>query len=93
MPFEPDERVPYPEDLVYIDAAEADTGVPRSIIRKWASRGRIRRYPGDGRSFGHGHFQRTRYDIVAVRELAATYEPMPQRAPKHRPGRAPSVAV
>lgn len=85
--------IPHVEDLVYIDRAEDETGVPRAIIRQWASRGRITRYPGDGRSFGSGHFQRTMYDLTEIRALAPTYRPAPQRAPERRPGRGRTAAA
>lgn len=74
--------IPYKEDLVYGQQAERATGVPLSVIRQWASRGRIARYPGDGRSFGQGHFQRTMYNLREIEALAATYRPTPQRAPR-----------
>jgi hypothetical protein len=85
--------IPYTEDLVYADQAEVETGVPRGVIRQWASRGRITRYPGDGRSFGNGHFQRTMYNLREIQALAPTYQPAPERAPRHRPGRGRTVAA
>lgn len=84
--------IPYPEDLVYGDRAERETGVPIAVIRQWASRGRIQRYPGDGRSFGKGHFQRTMYSLPEIRALAHTYRANPDKAPVHRPGRAARAA-
>ena len=74
--------IPYKEDLVYGAEAERATGVPIAVIRKWASRGRIAKYPGDGRSFGNGHFQRTMYSLPEIQALAPTYRPTPQRAPR-----------
>ena len=74
--------IPYKEDLVYGAEAARATGVPIAVIRQWASRGRITKYPGDGRSFGNGHFQRTMYNLREIQALAATYRPTPQRAPR-----------
>lgn len=79
------------DDLVFIHEAEEATGVPRNVIRNWASRGKIRRFPGNGRAHGLGHSNRTMYALPEVQELAATYTAMPQRAPK-RPRRAVSAA-
>ncbi|MFK8845432.1 hypothetical protein [Streptomyces sp. Ac-502] len=42
----------FPDDLVYAHDAERLTGVPQTVIRKWASRGRIQRFQGDGRPTG-----------------------------------------
>lgn len=72
----------YPDDLVFAHEAEAATGVPKTVIRQWASRGRIRRYEGDGRYSGQGHEYKTMYALPEIRERAAAYRPMPQRAPK-----------
>ncbi len=72
----------YPNDLVYVDEAERATGVPRATIRQWAARGKIQRYPGTGRPTGLGHAQRTMYALPEIRQQAANYRPMPQRAPK-----------
>lgn len=74
--------IPYPEDLVYGHEASAKTGVPEAVIRKWASRGRITKYPGDGRPSGKGHLYRTMYSLPEIRRRAATYQPTPQRAPR-----------
>ncbi|WP_030670643.1 hypothetical protein [Streptomyces rimosus] len=71
----------YPDDLVYAHEAERLTGVPMTVIRKWASRGRIQRFRGDGRPTGLGHAARTMYALPEIRALAATYRPTPQRAP------------
>lgn len=71
----------YPGDLVFVDEAERETGVPRATIRQWASRGKIRRYPGNGRPNGLGHMQRTMYALPEIRMQAVTYRPTPQRAP------------
>lgn len=72
----------YPEDLVYEHQATAETGVPGTVIRQWARRGKIRRFPGDGRLTGQGHEYKTMYALPEIRERARTYRPMPQRAPK-----------
>lgn len=72
----------YPRDLVFVDEAERATGVPRATIRQWAARGKIRRYPGNGRSNGLGHMQRTMYALPEIRVQAAAYRPTPQRTPK-----------
>lgn len=70
------------EDLVYVHEAEQQTGVPATVIRQWASRGRINRFPGNGRKHGRGHFHRTMYALPEIRELARGYKPTPQRAPR-----------
>ena len=75
-------------DLVFIHEAEAATGVPRNVIRGWASRQKIRRFPGDGRANGLGHSSRTMYALPEIEALAATYTAMPQRAPKQHGRRA-----
>lgn len=72
----------YPDQLVYESEATEATGVPGPTIRQWARRGRIRRFPGDGKANGHGHGQRTMYALPEIQALAATYRPMPQRAPR-----------
>lgn len=73
----------YPNDLVFAHEAEAATGVPKAVIRKWASRGKIRRYEGNHRQYaGQGHEYKTMYALPEVTALAATYRPTPQRAPK-----------
>ncbi|MFD5033633.1 hypothetical protein ACFWM0_24980 [Streptomyces sp. NPDC058405] len=72
----------YPNDLVYAHQAAAETGVPEQVIRQWASRGRIQRFQGDGKYSGHGHEYKTMYALPEIRERAAKYKPMPQRAPR-----------
>jgi hypothetical protein len=72
----------YPDDLVYEHEATAATGVPGPTIRKWASRGKIRRYEGDGQYSGQGHEYKTMYALPEIRQLAVNYRPMPQRAPR-----------
>lgn len=71
----------YPEDLVYGREAEQATGVPQTVIRQWAARGKIQRYPGNGRPNGHGHAQRTMYALPEIRQQARGYRAVPQRAP------------
>ncbi|MFD7185505.1 hypothetical protein ACFV90_36785 [Streptomyces sp. NPDC059904] len=73
----------YPDDLVYGHEASAATGVPEPVIRKWASRGKIRRYSGDARQYsGHGHEYKTMYALPEIRPLADRYKATPQRAPR-----------
>jgi len=67
------------EDLVFGHEASAETGVPETVIRKWASRGVIQRFPGDGRLTGNGHEYKTMYALPEIRERAARYRPTPQR--------------
>ncbi|AMW12864.1 hypothetical protein A4E84_27275 [Streptomyces qaidamensis] len=71
----------YPRDLVYAHEAEAQTGIPQSVIRKWASRGKIHSFPGDGRLSGNGHGYKTMYALPEIKELAKTYRP---RQPRDR---------
>ena len=72
----------YPDDLVYENEATEKTGVPGPVIRQWARRGKIRKFEGDGRLTGNGHEYKTMYALPEIQERAATYRPMPQRAPK-----------
>lgn len=72
----------YPEDLVFEHQATEATGVPGPVIRQWARRGKIRRYEGDGQYSGQGHEYKTMYALPEIEARAATYQPMPQRAPK-----------
>lgn len=67
------------EDLVFANEASAETGVPEAVIRKWASRGAIQRFAGNGRFTGNGHEYKTMYALPEVRERAARYKPTPQR--------------
>lgn len=70
----------YPDDLVFGHEASAATGVPEPVIRKWASRGMIRRFKGDPRQYsGQGHEYKTMYALPEVQERAANYR---QRHPK-----------
>ena len=64
-----------PEDLVYEHEATADTGVPGVVIRQWARRRKIHRFPGDGRPSGNGTLHRTMYSLPEIREAAANYQP------------------
>ena len=70
------------DDLVFAHEAEARTGVPAQVIRKWASRGRIQKFDGDGRPLGNGHLARTMYALPEIEQLARTYRPTPQRTPR-----------
>lgn len=72
----------YPDDLVYEHEATAATGVPGTVIRQWARRGKIQRFQGDGQLSGQGHEYKTMYALPEIEARAATYRPMPQRAPK-----------
>jgi len=72
----------YPDDLVYEHEAVAATGVPGQVIRQWARRGRIQRFQGNGQLTGQGHEYKTMYALPEIQKRAATYRPMPQRAPK-----------
>jgi len=72
----------YPHDLVYEHEAVAATGVPGQVIRQWARRGKIRRFQGNGQLTGQGHEYKTMYALPEIEQRAATYRPMPQRAPK-----------
>ncbi|MFJ5644056.1 hypothetical protein [Streptomyces sp. NPDC093223] len=72
----------YPEDLVFEHQATEATGIPGNVIRQWARRGKIRRFPGDGQLTGNGHEYKTMYALPEIQERAETYRPTPQRAPK-----------
>ena len=72
----------YPEDLVFEHEATEATGVPGTVIRQWARRGKIRRFQGDGHPTGNGHEYKTMYALPEIEARARTYRPMPQRAPK-----------
>lgn len=65
-----------PADLMTAAQIQAEWGVPEATVRKWASRGRIIRYPGRRRS------ERTMYARQHVAPLAAAWRPTPQRAPR-----------
>lgn len=72
----------YPEDLVFEHEATEATGVPGTVIRQWARRGKIRRFKGrPGEYSGRGHEYKTMYALPEIQALAAGYRPMPQRAP------------
>jgi hypothetical protein len=72
----------YPDDLVFEHEAVEATGVPGPTIRQWARRGRIQRFKGDPRQYaGQGHEYKTMYALPEIKQLAANYRPMPQRAP------------
>jgi hypothetical protein len=72
----------YPDDLVYEHEAVAATGVPGTVIRQWARRGKIHRFQGDGQLTGQGHEYKTMYALPEVKARAETYRPVPQRRPK-----------
>lgn len=63
-----------PEDLITAQQAERDYGIPGYVLRQWATRGRIARYPGRWRS------QPTMYARQHVEQLAPTYKPRRARA-------------
>ncbi|WP_412079028.1 hypothetical protein ACLF6K_37425 [Streptomyces xanthophaeus] len=73
----------YPDDLVFENEATTATGVPGTVIRQWARRGKIRRFQGRARDYaGNGREYKTMYALPEIRQQAATYRPMPQRNPK-----------
>jgi hypothetical protein len=72
----------YPADLVYEHEATEATGVPGTVIRQWARRGKIRRFQGDGQLSGQGHEYKTMYALPEIQARASTYKPMPQRRPR-----------
>lgn len=67
------------EDLVFEHEATAETGIPGPVIRQWASRGKIQKFPGEGRLTGNGHEYKTMYALPEIQERARTYRPRPQR--------------
>ncbi|WP_078628222.1 hypothetical protein [Streptomyces sp. NRRL F-2664] len=73
----------YPNDLVFENEATEATGVPGTVIRQWARRGKIRRFKGRPSEYaGNGREFKTMYALPEVAAHAATYRPMPQRNPK-----------
>lgn len=72
----------YKDDLVFAHEAEAATGVPQTVIRQWARRGKIQKFPGDGRLTGNGHEYKTMYALPEIQEQARAYKATPQRRPK-----------
>lgn len=73
----------YPNDLVFEDEAVEATGVPGPTIRQWARRGKIQRFKGDPKQYaGNGREYKTMYALPEIKQLAANYRPMPQRAPR-----------
>lgn len=72
----------FPKNLVFEDEAVAATGVPGQVIRQWARRGKIQKFPGNGHYSGQGHEYKTMYALPEIAARAETYRPMPQRAPK-----------
>ena len=77
-----DPRELYPEDLVFEHEATEATGVPGTVIRQWARRGKIQRFQGDGKLTGQGHEFKTMYALPEIEACARNYRPMPQRAPR-----------
>lgn len=74
----------YAEDLVFEHEATEATGIPGNVIRQWARRGRIQKFPGEGRLTGNGHEYKTMYALPEIQALAPSYRPRPQRAPHTR---------
>lgn len=73
----------YPEHLVFENEATEATGVPGTVIRQWARRGKIRRFKGRISEYaGNGREHTTMYALPEIRERAASYRPAPQRRPK-----------
>jgi len=73
----------YPDDLVFENQATEATGIPGTVIRQWARRGKIRRFQGrPGEYAGTGHEYKTMYALPEIEARAATYRPMPQRSPR-----------
>ncbi|MFI5985060.1 hypothetical protein ACIBEA_29865 [Streptomyces sp. NPDC051555] len=73
----------FPDDFVFENEAAAATGVPGTVIRQWARRGKIRRFPGRPSEYaGNGHEFTTMYALPEIEARAATYRPTPQRRPK-----------
>ena len=64
-----------PEDLAYENEVAEATGIPGTVLRQWARRRKIHRFPGDGRPSGNGTLYRTMYSLPEVREAAASYRP------------------
>jgi hypothetical protein len=72
----------YSDDLVFENEASEATGVPGTVIRQWARRGKIRRFKGRISEYaGNGHEHTTMYALPEIQERAASYRPMPQRKP------------
>ncbi|MFH9798086.1 hypothetical protein [Streptomyces virginiae] len=71
----------YPDDLVFENEATAATGVPGTVIRQWARRGKIRRFQGrSGEYAGNGREFKTMYALPEIQERAAAYRPRAKRA-------------
>lgn len=70
----------YPDDLVYEHEATQATGVPGTVIRQWASRGRITKFAGNGRYSGKGHEYKTMYALPEIQARAAAYKPRARAA-------------
>jgi hypothetical protein len=73
----------YPEHLVFENEATEATGVPGTVIRQWARRGKIRRFKGRISEYaGNGREHTTMYALPEIQQRAESYRPMPQRNPK-----------
>lgn len=73
----------YPDDLVFENEATEATGVPGTVIRQWARRGKIRRFKGRTSEYsGNSREHTTMYALPEIQERAVSYRPMPQRNPK-----------
>lgn len=64
------------EDLIRSDEAEAEYGVPSTVLRKWVSRGKLRAF--------HDRHPKARvmYARPELKPLADAYKAAPQRRPK-----------
>lgn len=65
-------------DLIAGWEAEEEFGVPQQVIRQWATRKKINKFPG------HRPADGTMYARPEVAAMAETYKATPQRAPKPR---------
>jgi len=73
----------YARDLVFENEATEATGVPGTVIRQWARRGKIHRFQGRPHEYaGNGREFKTMYALPEIEARAASYRPMPQRNPK-----------
>jgi hypothetical protein len=70
----------YTRDLVFEHQAVAVTGIPGTVIRQWARRGKIQRFQGNGRYSGEGHEYKTMYALPEIQEQAVTYKPRTRQA-------------
>lgn len=71
----------YEHDLVFENEATEATGVPGTVIRQWARRGKIHRFPGRPTEYaGNGREFKTMYALPEIQERAASYRPRTKRA-------------